>query len=75
MEFLTPRGSEEIEDWSVSLEQNAIGTQETVKETRLKLKRRLALAANVLDKQAAQIQKVSAPLELTKPAPQTLLND
>ena len=82
MEFLTPRGSEEIDDWSVSLEQDAIGTQETVKETRLELKRRLALAANVLDEQAAQlkqqaaqIQKVSAPLELTKPAPQTLLND
>jgi hypothetical protein len=64
------------------LEQDAIGTQETVKETRLELKRRLALAANVIDEQtaqlkqqAAQIQKVSAQLELTKPALQTLLND
>jgi len=79
---LTARGSEEIDYWSVSLEQDAIGTPETVKETRLELNRRLALAANVPDEQAvqlkqqaAQIQKVSAPLELTKPAPQTLLND
>jgi hypothetical protein len=47
MELLTTRGSEEIDDWSVSLEQDAIGTQETVKETRLELKRRFALAANV----------------------------
>lgn len=82
MEFLTARGSEEIDDWSVSLEQDAIATQETVKETRLELKRRLALAANVLDEQAAQlkqqaaqIQKVSAQLELTNPGPQTVLND
>jgi hypothetical protein len=79
---LTARGSEEIDYWSVSLEQDAIGTPETVKETRLKLKRRFALAANVPDEQtvqlkqqAAQIQKVSAQLELTKPAPQTVLND
>jgi len=28
-----------------------------------------------LKEQAAQIQKVSAQLELTKPAPQTVLND
>ncbi len=82
MEFLTPCGPEQIYDWSVSLEQDAIGTPETVKERRLELNRRLALAANVPDEQAvqlkqqaAQIQKVSAPLELTKPAPQTLLND
>jgi hypothetical protein len=75
MEFLTPRGSEEIDDWSVSLEQDAIGTQETVKETRLELKRRLALAASVLDEQAAQlkqqaaqIQKVSAPLAAASPS-------
>jgi hypothetical protein len=82
MELLTARGSEEIDDWSVSLEQDAIGTQEIVKETRLELKRRFAFAANVLDEQtaqlkqqAAQIQKVSAQLELTNPAPQTVLND
>ena len=49
MEFLAARGSEEIDDWSVSLEQDAIGTQETVKETRLERKRRFALAANVPD--------------------------
>ena len=79
---MTARGSEEIDYWSASLEQDAIGTQETVKETRLKLKRRFALAANVPDEQtvqlkqqAAQIQKVSAQLELTKPAPQTVLSD
>jgi hypothetical protein len=48
----------------------------------LELKRRFAPAANVLDEettrlkqQAAQIQKVSAQLELTNPAPQTVLND
>jgi hypothetical protein len=82
MELLTPRGPEQTDYWSVSLEQDAIATPETVKETRLELKRRFALAANVPDEQtaqlkqqAAQIQKVSAPLELTKPAPQTLLND
>jgi hypothetical protein len=82
MEFLTARGSEEIDDWSVSLEHHVIGTPETVKETRLQLKRRFALAANVLDEQtaqlkqqAAQIQKVSTQLELTNPAPQTVLND
>ena len=51
MEFLTARSSEEIDDWSVSLEQDAIGRQETVKETRLELKRRFAFAANVLDDQ------------------------
>lgn len=79
---MTARGSEEIDYWSVSLEQDAIGTPETVKETRLELKRRLALAASVLDEQAAQlkqqaaqIQKVSAQLELTKPAPQAVLNE
>jgi hypothetical protein len=33
-----------------------------------------ALAAK-LKEQAAQIQKVSAHLELTKPSPQTVLND
>lgn len=45
---------------------------ETVKETRLELKRRFALAANVLDEQtaqlkqqAAQIQKMSAQLDQT----------
>jgi hypothetical protein len=47
MELLATRGSEEIDDRSVSLEQDAIGTPETVKETRLELKRRFALAANV----------------------------
>jgi hypothetical protein len=64
------------------LEHDVIGTPETVKETRLELKRRFALAANVLDEetaqlkqQAAQIQKVSTQLELTHPAPQTVLND
>ena len=51
MEFLTPRGPGQIDYWSVSLGQDAIGTPETVKETRLKLKRRFALAANVLDDQ------------------------
>ena len=73
MEFLTPRGPEQIDYWSVSLGQDAIGTPETVKETRLELKRRFALAANVRDEQtaqlkqqAAQIQKVSAQLELTQ---------
>jgi hypothetical protein len=82
MEFLTPRGQEQIDYWSVSLGQDAIGTPETVKETRLELKRRFALAANVLNEQtarlkeqAAQIQKVSAQLELNKPAPLTVLND
>ena len=81
MEFLRPRGSEEIDDWSVSLEQDAIGTPETVKETRLELKRRFAPAANVLDEQTAQlkqqtaqIQKVSAHLELTNPVPQSVLS-
>jgi hypothetical protein len=55
------------------LGQDAIGRPETVKETRLELKRRFALAANVRDEQtaqlkqqAAQIQKVSAQLELTQ---------
>ena len=79
---MTPRGPEQIDYWSVSLGQDAIGTPETVKETRLKLKRRFALAANVLDEetaqlkqQAAQIQKVSAQLELTNPVAQTVLND
>ena len=82
MEFLTARGPEQIDYWSVSLGQDAIGTPETVKETRLELKRQFALAANVLDEQtaqlkqqAAQIRKMSAQLELTKPAPQTVLSD
>jgi ppGpp synthetase/RelA/SpoT-type nucleotidyltranferase len=82
MEFLRPRGSEQIHYWSVSLGQDAIGTPETVKETCLELKRRFARAANVLDEQmaqlkqqAAQIQKMSAQLELTKPAPQTVMSD
>ena len=82
MELLATRGSEEIDDWSVSLGQDAIGTPETVKETRLERKRRFALALNVLDaetaqlkQQATQIQKVSAQLELTKPATQTVLSD
>ena len=60
MEFLTARGPEEIDDWSVSLEQDAIGTQETVKETRLELKRRFALAANVLDEETAQLKQQAA---------------
>jgi phage terminase large subunit-like protein len=82
MELLATRGPEQIDYWSVSLEQDVIGTPETVKETRLELKRRFALAANVLDEetaqlkqQAARVRKVSAPLELTNPAPQTVLND
>jgi len=82
MELLATRGSEEIDDWLASLGQDAIGTPETVKETRLELKRRFAFAANVreeqtaqLKQQAAQIQKVSTQLELTKPAPQTVLSD
>ena len=69
MEFLTPCGPEQIYDWSVSLEQDAIGTPETVKERRLELTRRFALVTNVLDQQTAQlkqqavqIQKVSAQL-------------
>jgi hypothetical protein len=33
MELLAARGPEQIDDWSVSLEQDAIGTPETVKET------------------------------------------
>jgi hypothetical protein len=49
MELLTPRGPEQTVYWSVSLRQNAIGTPETVKETRLELKRRFALAAKVFD--------------------------
>ncbi len=81
MEFLMPCGPEQIYDWSVSLEQDAIGTPETVKERRLELTRRFALVANVLDQQTAQlkqqavqIQKVSAHLELSKAATQTVLN-
>jgi len=40
MEFLTPHGPEQIDYWSVSLGQDAIGTPETVKETRLELQRK-----------------------------------
>ena len=75
MEFLTPLGPEQIDYWSVSLGQDAIGTPETVKERRLELTRRFALAANVLDEQtaqlkeqAAQIQKVSAQLAAASPS-------
>jgi hypothetical protein len=59
MEFLTPRGPEQIDYWSVSLGQDAIGTPETVKETRLEqLKRRFALDEQTAQmKQAVQIQK------------------
>ena len=80
MEFLTTCGSEEIDDWSVSLGQDAIGTPETVKETRLELNGDSRLPRMVLDEetaqlkqQAAQIQKVSAQLELTNPVHQTVL--
>ena len=48
MELLTPRGPEQIDYWSVSLGQEAIGTPETVKETLLDLKARFALAATCL---------------------------
>jgi hypothetical protein len=58
------------------LRQDAIGTPDTVKETRLELKRRFAL-----DEQTAQLKetsgansKANAQLGFSKSAPQTVLN-
>ncbi len=62
MEVLATRGWGEIDDRSVSLEQDAIGTPETVKETRLELKRRFALAANVLDEETARLKELAAQI-------------
>jgi len=45
------------------LGQDAIGTPETVKERRLELKRRFALAANVLDQQTAQLKQQAAQIQ------------
>ena len=64
MELLATRGPEQIDCWSVSLGQDAIGTQETVKETRLELKRRFALAANVLDEETAQLKQQATGISL-----------
>ena len=57
MEFLTTCGPEEIDDWSVSLGQDAIGTPETVKETRLELNGDLRLPRMVLDEETAQLKQ------------------
>ena len=64
MELLATRGPEQIDYLSVSLGQDAIGTPETVKETRLELKRRFALAANVLDEETAQLKQQATGISL-----------
>ena len=71
---MTPCGPDQIDYWSVSLGQYAMGTPETVKETRLELKRRFTLAANGLDEANGTTERTSranSQLELTKPAAQT----
>ena len=56
---------------------NAILLNEFLKEHRTveELKSEIAVLAATVKEQAAQIQKVSAQLELSKPAPQTVNNN
>ena len=55
---------------------NAMLLNEFLKEHRtvLELKKEMAVLTATVKEQAAQIQKVNAQLELSKPAPQTVLN-
>ena len=64
--------------YSVRYDQvNAMLLNEFLKEHRTvqELKKEVAALSATVKEQAAQIQQVSAQVELSKPAPQTVLND
>lgn len=76
MEFLTPRGLEQIGYWSVSLGPECYRNAGDSQRTRMELERRFAL-----DEQTAQLKetsgaksKVNAECDLSKSAPQKVSN-